>query len=80
MYGYNLLTFLLIITFFLIFKLFHASWCPKCKRIRPEFYKFAKRVPSGISVADIDCDPYEADCKEFGYTSFPDIVFYSNGL
>lgn len=60
---------------------FFAPWCGHCKRVAPEWNKFAKMVSDepNINVGQVDCEVYRHFCAEHGVRSYPHIRTYPRG-
>lgn len=59
---------------------FFATWCGPCKRLGPVFHQIAQE-PSFQSVTFIklDVDKNPGLTQQYGVTSMPTIIFFSNG-
>lgn len=58
---------------------FHTTWCPHCKKARPEWEKVVKKVEgqtiNGVKVItrDVDCDKEDELAGSFGVEGYPTI-------
>nr|XP_037291843.1 dnaJ homolog subfamily C member 10-like [Rhipicephalus microplus] len=60
---------------------FFAPWCGHCKKLAPEWNKFAKVVANevNINVGQLDCDAHRQFCAEHGVRSYPHLRIYPRG-
>ncbi|KAK2963155.1 putative Thioredoxin [Blattamonas nauphoetae] len=58
---------------------FFAPWCPKCKRMEPEYLKLCENPPEGVTVANIDCEADNDFCQSLDITAYPRVLFFSEG-
>lgn len=60
---------------------FFAPWCGHCKKLAPEWNKFAKIVADepNINVGQLDCEAHRHFCVEHGVRSYPHLRIYPRG-
>ncbi len=60
---------------------FHASWCTKCKAVRPEIEKATTddRVKS-VFFAEVNYEINEEIVTRYAISGFPTMVIFKNGL
>jgi thiol-disulfide isomerase/thioredoxin len=60
---------------------FHASWCTKCKALRPEIEKASTddRVKS-VFFAEVNYEINEEIVKRYAISGFPTMVIFKNGM
>jgi thiol-disulfide isomerase/thioredoxin len=63
---------------------FYTTWCPICKKIRPDWDKFAAewngKIKDGVTVLtnDIDCDQNEALANKYAVNGYPTVKCLMN--
>ena len=64
---------------------FYTTWCPMCKKTRPEWDKFASqwngkmRDDTTIVTVEVDCDQNEALANKYQVKAYPTIICAMNG-
>lgn len=60
----------------------YSSWCPRCKKFRPEYNRLARAfnpggsgAKAGLLVAHMACDSERAACKRMGAVGFPALLW-----
>lgn len=60
----------------------YSSWCPRCKKFRPQYNMIARvfnpggsGAKAGLLVAHMACDGDRAACKRMGAEGFPNLVW-----
>lgn len=63
--------------------LFHVGWCGHCKRFKPIWDKFAKKINgmnSSVKCYSEDCEKNKNICNKYGITGYPTIkLIKANG-
>ncbi|KAH8607401.1 putative Thioredoxin [Trypanosoma vivax] len=62
-----------------VFILFYAPWCGHCRRIHPEWEKFAKAVEGVVRVGAINVDEHQQVGQQFSIRGFPTVKFWGLG-
>lgn len=63
---------------------FFTNWCPICKKVRPEWDKFAAqwngKLKNGVTIItnDVDCDQNEALANKYGVNGYPTVKCVMN--
>ena len=64
---------------------FYTTWCPICKKVRPEWDKFASqwngksRDGTTIVTNEVDCDQNEALANKYQIKAYPTVICLMNG-
>eukprot|EP01129_Flabellula_baltica_P009275 TRINITY_DN3760_c0_g1_i1.p1 TRINITY_DN3760_c0_g1~~TRINITY_DN3760_c0_g1_i1.p1 ORF type:complete len:404 (+),score=90.65 TRINITY_DN3760_c0_g1_i1:439-1650(+) len=60
--------------------IFHAPWCPHCKRIKPQFERAAEKANGlGINFGMVDCDENTSLCRGYKIRGYPTLKYMVNG-
>ncbi|RNF11207.1 thioredoxin [Trypanosoma rangeli] len=62
-----------------VYILFYAPWCGHCRKIHPEWEKFAQAVQGTIRVGAINADEHSQLGHQFGVRGFPTIKYWNVG-
>ncbi|CBH10539.1 thioredoxin, putative [Trypanosoma brucei gambiense DAL972] len=62
-----------------VFILFYAPWCGHCKRLHPEWEKFAKSVEGIVRVGAVNADEHQQLGQQFNLRGFPTVKFWGLG-
>lgn len=64
---------------------FYTTWCPMCKKTRPEWDKFAAqwngKMKDGTTIitVEVDCDQNEALANKYQVKAYPTVICAMNG-
>ena len=58
---------------------FWAPWCGPCKMIAPILDEIASHYEGQVRVTKLNVDENRASSQQFGITSIPTLLFFSNG-
>ncbi|RNF20506.1 thioredoxin [Trypanosoma conorhini] len=62
-----------------VYVLFYAPWCGHCRKIHPEWEKFAQAVQGTIRVGAVNADEHSQLGHQFGVRGFPTIKYWNLG-
>ena len=65
-----------------LFVKFEAPWCGHCKRLSPVWDSLLELDLDGARLGTVDCTRQEAEgaCRQYGVTSYPTLLLFSDGL
>ena len=64
---------------------FYTTWCPICKKVRPQWDKFASqwngKTRNGTTIVcnEVDCDQNEALANKYQIKAYPPVICVMNG-
>lgn len=64
---------------------FYTTWCPMCKKTRPEWDKFVSqwngKMKDGFTIitVEVDCDQNEALANKYQVKAYPTVICAMNG-
>ena len=64
---------------------FYTTWCPICKKVRPQWDKFASqwngKTRNGTTIVcnEVDCDQNEALANKYQIKAYPTVICVMNG-
>jgi thiol-disulfide isomerase/thioredoxin len=64
---------------------FYTTWCPICKKVRPQWDKFASqwngKTRDGTTIVcnEVDCDQNEALANKYQIKAYPTVICVMNG-
>ncbi|ORC93610.1 putative thioredoxin [Trypanosoma theileri] len=62
-----------------VYILFYAPWCGHCRKIHPEWEKFAQATQGTIRVGALNADEHSQLGQQFGIRGFPTIKYWNVG-
>ncbi|KAH9577594.1 Thioredoxin domain [Trypanosoma melophagium] len=62
-----------------VYILFYAPWCGHCRKIHPEWEKFAQATQGTIRVGAVNADEHSQLGQQFGIRGFPTIKYWNVG-
>ncbi|EKF39342.1 thioredoxin, putative [Trypanosoma cruzi marinkellei] len=62
-----------------VYILFYAPWCGHCRKIHPEWEKFAQAAYGTVRVGAINADEHSQIAGQFGIRGFPTIKYWNVG-
>ncbi|KEG06549.1 putative thioredoxin [Trypanosoma grayi] len=62
-----------------VYVLFYAPWCGHCRKIHPEWEKFAQAVQGTIRVGAVNADAHKELGQQFSIRGFPTIKYWNVG-
>lgn len=57
------------------FIMFHAPWCPHCKKLKPIFEDLAPAMTGLVNIAEVDCTKEGGLCRKHGVRGYPTLKF-----
>lgn len=61
-----------------VFVKFFAPWCGHCKKLAPTWAQLAEQMRNQLTVAEVNCDDYNALCRAEDVQGYPMLFYYGD--